>query len=104
MRREYAQRRKILLDALDAAGLAFTPPEGAYYVMVDAAPLGWKDDWAFVEFLARTVGVIAVPGSSFYRAGGGGKTQARFNFAKRETTLREAARRLTRTSLRARRG
>jgi aspartate/methionine/tyrosine aminotransferase len=68
--------------------------------MVDAAPLGWKDDYAFIEFLARRVGVTAVPGSSFY-ARGGGKTQARFNFAKRETTLREAARRLTRTSLKA---
>ena len=31
----YAKRRKILLDALSAAGLAFTPPEGAYYVMAD---------------------------------------------------------------------
>ena len=36
--------------------------------MVDAAPLGWKDDWAFVDFLARQVGVLAVPGSSFYTA------------------------------------
>ena len=41
-------------------------PEGAYYVMVDGAPLGWKDDYALVDFLARGVGVIAVPGSSFY--------------------------------------
>ena len=61
--------------------------------MVDAAPLGWRDDVAFVDFLARQVGVIAVPGSSFYARGG--KTQARLNFAKKEETLREAARRLT---------
>ena len=99
MRRKYAARRRILLDALTLAGLAFHPPEGAYYVMVDAAPLGWKDDYAFVDFLARRIGVIAVPGSSFYARGG--KTQARLNFAKTEATLREAARRLTRSSLRA---
>src|SRR5262245_55111362 len=99
LRETYAARRRILLDALERAGLAFTPPEGAYYVMVDAAPLGWRDDWAFVDFLARTVGVVAVPGSSFYRRGG--KTRARLNFAKKESTLREAARRLVARSLRA---
>jgi aminotransferase len=101
LRAAYARRRKILLDALEEAGLAYAPPEGAYYVMVDAAPLGWKDDYAFVDFLARKVGVIAVPGSSFYAPrGGGGRTQVRVNFAKREETLRDAARRLTGRSLR----
>jgi aminotransferase len=101
-RAAYAKRRRILLEALSKAGLAFTPPEGAYYVMADAAPLGWKDDTAFVDFLARKVGVIAVPGSSFY-ARGGGRTKARFNFAKREETLRAAASRLSAADLRARR-
>ena len=99
LRRTYGSRRAILLDALSRAGLVFVPPEGAYYVMVDAAGLGWKDDWKFVDFLARTIGVIAVPGSSFYRRGG--KTRARLNFAKKEATLRESAMRLTARSLRA---
>ncbi len=93
LRRRYAGRRKILLDALERCGLGFTAPEGSYYVMVDAAPLGWKDDWKFVDFLARKVGVVAVPGSSFYARGG--KTRARLNFAKKEATLEEAARRRT---------
>ncbi len=99
LRATYAARRTILLDALSAAGLSYAAPEGAYYVMADAAGLGWKDDWAFVDFLARKVGVVAVPGSSFYRRGG--RTRARFNFAKREETLREAARRLAARSPRA---
>jgi aminotransferase len=102
MRRKYAARRALLLPALAAAGLAFTPPEGAYDVMADAAGLGWKDDAAFVDFLARRVGVTAVPGSSFYSRGGG-KSRARFNFAKREATLREAVRRLGAKDLRVRR-
>ncbi len=100
LRRTYARRRAILLSALEGSGLAFTPPQGAYYVMVDAKPLGWRDDWKFVDFLARKVGVIAVPGSSFY-ARGGGKTRARLNFAKKEETLTEAARRLSEADLRA---
>jgi aminotransferase len=99
LRATYAARRTLLLDALSSAGLLFTPPEGAYYVMADARELGWKDDWEFVEFLARKVGVVAVPGSSFYRRSG--RTRARFNFAKKEETLREAARRLAARSLRA---
>ncbi len=100
LRREYAKRRAILLDALLRCGLSFTPPEGSYYVMVDAKPLGWKDDWDLVNFLAREVGVLAVPGSSFYTRRGGGKTRARLNFAKKEATLREAVMRLSAKSLR----
>ncbi len=100
MRRQYGARRDILLPALTRAGLDYAPPEGSYYVMVDAARLGWKDDWAFVEYLARRVGVLAVPGSSFY-VRGGGKTRARLNFAKKDETLREAARRLDAADLRA---
>lgn len=100
MRAKYAVRRSILIDALSQAGLGFSPPQGAYYVMGDAAPLGWRDDRAFVEFLAHKVGVITVPGSSFY-AGSGGKTRVRLNFAKREETLREATRRLLSSDLRA---
>ena len=100
LRRAYAARREILLTALARAGLRFTPPQGAYYVMADAAPLGWRDDRAFMEFLARRAGIIAVPGSSFY-AGRGGRTHVRFNFAKREATLRSAARRLAKAELSA---
>ena len=99
LRAGYAARRDILLPALTRAGLEYTAPEGSYYVMVDAARLGWKDDWSFVDFLARRVGVLAVPGSSFY-ARGGGKTRARVNFAKKDATLREAARRLDAADLR----
>jgi len=95
LRAAYARRRDILLPALERAGFAFTPPQGSYYVMLDAEPLGWKDDWELADFLARRVGVLAVPGSSFYaKSSGGGKTKARVNFAKKEETLREAVRRL----------
>ena len=43
--------------------------------------------------------MLAVPGSSFYTRRGGGKTRARLNFAKKEETLLEAARRLSGKSL-----
>jgi aminotransferase len=100
LRRAYDARRRILLEALARAGFGFAPPQGSYYVMADASPLGWHDDRAFVEFLARTAGVVVVPGSSFH-ARGGGRTRVRFNFAKKESTLRAAARRLAETDLSA---
>ncbi|HEX9018623.1 MAG TPA: aminotransferase class I/II-fold pyridoxal phosphate-dependent enzyme [Anaerolineaceae bacterium] len=103
LRREYDFRRGILTAALDAAGLPYRQPEGAYYIMADFVSLGWPEaryarpgwtpDRAFAEYMAREIGVAVVPGSSFYN-GSGGETRVRFNFAKREETLREAARRM----------
>ncbi len=69
-------------------------PEGAYYVMTDVAELGWSDDTDFVKTMIQTVGVSAVPGSSFYYPKELGKTKVRFMFAKKDDTLRQAGERL----------
>jgi aminotransferase len=95
---EYAAKRALFLGGLDAAGLRYTAPQGAYYVMVDVGEFGVTDDVAYCEWLARSVGVAAVPGSSFFREPV--NHLIRFHFAKRDDTLREAVRRLAR--LRAR--
>jgi aminotransferase len=52
------------------------------------------DDTAFAVWLSREVGVTPVPGSSFFREGGGGRSLARFVFCKTDDVLAEAARRL----------
>jgi aminotransferase len=88
----YAAKRDLFLDGLRAAGLTFTEPEGAYYVMVDISEFGAPDDVAFCEWLARDVGVAAVPGSSFFREPV--NHLIRFHFAKRADTLRAAIARL----------
>ena len=88
----YAAKRDLFLGGLRAAGLTFTEPEGAYYVMVDVSEFGAPDDVAFCEWLARDVGVAAVPGSSFFREPV--NHLIRFHFAKREDTLRAAIARL----------
>ena len=104
MRQKYAQRREILLDALSAAGFNFTRPGGAYYIMADFSEIewddkkyassGWSRDRNFAEYIARDIGVAVVPGSSFYMGEGKGISRVRFNFAKLEKTMQEAARRL----------
>ena len=90
----YTRKRDLFLGGLRAAGLKFTEPEGAYYVMVDISEFGVTDDTAFCEWLAREVGVAAVPGSSFFHEPV--NHLIRFHFAKREDTLAEAVRRLGR--------
>ncbi len=88
----YTERRDVFLGALDEAGLAYTTPQGAYYVMVDVAELCRGDDVGFCEWMAAEVGVAGVPGSSFFHEDV--HRYIRFHFAKQVDTLREAGRRL----------
>jgi len=88
----YAEKRRIFLEALDQAGLEYTRPEGAYYVMVDISEFGEPDDTVFAEWLTREVGVAGVPGSSFFRDPV--RHLIRFHFAKKPETLLAAGERL----------
>jgi aspartate/methionine/tyrosine aminotransferase len=95
----YRGKRDLLHSALETAGFRCVRPEGAYYILADftglgpAAGQGPPDDTAFAVWLSREVGVTPVPGSSFYREGGG-RSCVRFVFCKTEEILAEAARRL----------
>jgi L-glutamine---4-(methylsulfanyl)-2-oxobutanoate aminotransferase len=88
----YRGKRELFLSYLDRAGLSYTPPEGAYYVLVDAGEFGWADDLEFCEWLVREVGVAAVPGSCFFREPV--RHLIRFHFAKQDETLHAAGERL----------
>ncbi|HVV30007.1 MAG TPA: aminotransferase class I/II-fold pyridoxal phosphate-dependent enzyme [Mycobacteriales bacterium] len=94
----YLERRDLLCDTLAAVGFTFRKPDGAYYVLCDTSavdPAG--DDVAFARRLVETVGVAAVPGSSFRADPRQGRHSIRFAFPKRIETLQEAGRRLART-------
>ena len=88
----YTRKRDVFLAALDDAGLRYTEPQGAYYVLVDVSEFTRDDDVGFCEWLAQEVGVAAVPGSSFFQEPV--RHLIRFHFAKREATLAEAGERL----------
>jgi aminotransferase len=90
----YAERRAVLLSALEAAGFRTYPPDGAYYVMVDIRSRTDADDVTFALDLVRSPGVATVPGSSFYSRPELGRDKIRFAFPKRLETLRDAAARL----------
>lgn len=97
---DYTAKRDRFLAWLDQAGLDYFPPQGAYYVLVDIGrfihglthegqPL---DDHYFCDWLAKRVGVAAVPGSSFFREPV--HHYIRFHYAKQTATLDAAGARL----------
>ena len=89
----YRGKRDLLHAALAAAGFRCERPEGAYYILADFTGLRPSDDTAFAVWMSREIGVTPVPGSSFYREGGG-RSLVRFVFCKTDDILAEAARRL----------
>ena len=87
-------QRDILLDGLRAAGLELSVPEGSYFVIADARPLGATDAAAFCRELATTAGVVGIPVSAFAAHPDSYAGLVRFAYCKRPEELREAARRL----------
>ena len=91
---EYAARRNHIVESLESAGFHCHVPRGAYYVMTDISAFGFPNDVAFVSHLIETVGVAAVPGSSFFSHSGDGSQKVRFCFCKKYETLESARRQL----------
>ena len=89
---DYTRKRDLFLSYLDDAGLTYTKPQGAYYVMVDCSEFGVTDDNKFCRWLAREVGVAAVPGSSFFHEPV--HHLIRFHFSRTEDILAETGKRL----------
>ncbi len=94
LRDGYIRRRDCFLTYLDQAGLRYTKPQGAYYVLADISDFGFDSDDTFCRWMAKEIGVAAVPGSSFFREPV--HHLIRFHFAKQEQTLRAAGERLLR--------
>jgi aspartate aminotransferase len=90
-RDRFRQRRDQVVSAINAIpGLSTPMPQGAFYCMVDAAPLmvRFGNDAALVLHLLDH-GVAVVPASAF-----GGKDGFRISFAADEAKLDEAVRRI----------
>ena len=91
---EYAGRRDHIVETLTSAGLKCFVPRGAYYVMTDISATNFSDDVSFVRHMIETLGVAAVPGSSFYAHNGAPCLQVRFCFCKKYETLEKARRQI----------
>jgi N-succinyldiaminopimelate aminotransferase len=90
------RKRDILSAGLAAAGFGVGAPQSGYFVVADAAPLGFDDAAAFCRRLPELAGVVGVPLSAFIKPQNRTATNSlvRFAFCKRETVLEDAATRL----------
>ena len=98
LRETYTKKRDYFLTGLDRIGLKHNTPQGTYFVMLDIGAFlelpqfcGFTD-LEFCEWMIRNIGVAAVPGSSFFREPV--NNLIRLHFARQESTLAEALRRL----------
>jgi aminotransferase len=89
---EYQGKRDLLCDALTAAGLKNTKPDGAYYILADVSSIEGKDAKEKSRRLLAQSGVAGVAGSAFFHQGG--DHLMRFCFAKKQEQLQEACARL----------
>jgi N-succinyldiaminopimelate aminotransferase len=86
--------RDLLTEGLLDAGFTVSRPGGTYFVVADAAPLGYDDGMALCLDLPRLAGVVAVPVRVFHDDPAAGASLVRFAVCKRPEVLAEAARRL----------
>lgn len=92
----FARKRDLLIAEL--AGTPFVPlqAEGGYFVMANAAALGYEDDVALCRDLPARAGVAAIPPSAFYSEAHKDLAAplVRFAFCKEDQAIHEAGRRL----------
>lgn len=91
----YAHMKKLFTEGLDRIGIAYTDPQGAYFVLANIGQFMKKgqSDVEFCEEMAKKVGVAVVPGSSFFMEDV--PNIVRMHFAKKDETLYEALNRLS---------
>jgi N-succinyldiaminopimelate aminotransferase len=87
-------RSELLTGGLVAAGFDVRPSDGTYFVIADAAPLGYPDGMALCLDLPALVGVVAVPVQAFHDDPNVPSSLVRFAACKRPEVIAEAASRL----------
>ena len=97
--RDYRAKRDLLCTTLEQIGLAPYWPRGSYYVLADASALPGANSKEKAMYLLAQAGVASVPGEAFFSEGG--RNLLRFCFAKTDSDLQEACRRLSRVQVAA---
>lgn len=98
LRENLRENRDLLCAALERAGLRVFRPASGYFVLCDhtdvSARLGIEGDVAFCKYLVESVGIAAIPPSSFYIDRSQGTRFVRFAFCKKRATIENAIERL----------
>jgi aspartate/methionine/tyrosine aminotransferase len=88
----YRDRRDAAMRELDAAGVGYVRPRGAFYLMTDVSATG-LGSWDAASRLLEDQGVAVVPGAAF---GPGGEGFVRVSLAVAPEVVAEGARRIGR--------
>ncbi|WP_332747537.1 pyridoxal phosphate-dependent aminotransferase [Hydrogenophaga sp.] len=95
----YQRKRDLFREGLGATRFRMLAGEGTYFQCVDISNLAVPErnlpEGDFCQWLTREIGVAAIPLSAFY-GNGFDQRVVRFCFAKKDDTLREALKRLSR--------
>jgi aspartate/methionine/tyrosine aminotransferase len=88
----YAENRRLMLEALPAAGFTrIAPPDGAFYIYADVSDLT-ADSRTFAAEILERAGVAVTPGLDFDPVRGG--RTLRFSYARSTADIREGLARL----------
>ncbi len=95
-------KRDLLSRGLTAAGFTVGESRGSYFVVADAAPLGFSDAAAFCRQLPDLAGVVGIPISAFVSDASKAEyaSLVRFAFCKRVEVLERASAQLAELSRR----
>ena len=90
----FQAKRDLLRAELEGSGFELPPSQGTYFQLLDFRALSSEPDVDFADRLIREGGVAPIPLSPFYRERPPGMSLLRLCIAKRDETLRTAARKL----------
>ncbi|MFP5333713.1 MAG: pyridoxal phosphate-dependent aminotransferase [Actinomycetes bacterium] len=93
---DLARRRDLLCEGLRDVGFGVAVPQGGYFVLADAAPLGFDDGLDLCRRLPELAGVVGVPVQAFVDDVAPVRSLVRFAFCKQDDVLAEGVRRLKR--------
>ena len=87
------QKRDVLSAGLLAAGFRVSKPQGTYFIVADAAAIGFDDAAVLCRTLPELAGVVAVPITAFVHEHhrSGYRSLVRFAFCKRIEVLERAS-------------
>ena len=89
----YQAKRDMFIHLMNGLPLKFLSCQGSYFILADYSEASMLDDMSFAKQLTIEGGVATIPLSPFYKDSSDEKI-VRFCFAKKESTLVEAAQRL----------
>jgi aspartate/methionine/tyrosine aminotransferase len=93
-RSSFAERKRVLTEAVRQTGMTYYEPGGGYFLWCEYSSLSDDDDQVFVERMIEEKKVAGVAGSVFYPQAAQNPKRLRFTFSKSRETIEEAARRL----------